>query len=107
MTESSDNDEKVVCGEGTCLYHSGMTVQAREFGRRLSDQHNDRAIMWNAIKDKVPIKYFILLVTFVVGGLGFQLLIYDSIKAVDKKIAVIEYSIQQIETKRAVNDPRP
>lgn len=81
------------CGSTTCLYHSGMKVQAAEFGRRLSDQHNDRALMWDAIKDKVPIRYFILLVTFVVAGLGFQLMIYDSIKTVDKKIAVIEVTI--------------
>ena len=86
--------ESVECGKGTCLYHSGLEVQAREHGRRLSDQHNDRSIMWDAIKDKVPIRYFVLLVIFVVGGLGFQLLIYDSIKDVDKKVAVIENSIQ-------------
>lgn len=86
------------CGKGTCLYHSGFEVQGREFGRRLADQHNDRVIMWAAIKDKVPIRYFILLVTFVVAGLGFQLMIYDSIKVVDKKIAVIEVSIKAFQT---------
>lgn len=85
------------CGSTTCLYHSGHETMMREHGRRLSDQHNDRSIMWTAIKDKVPIRYFVLLVVFVVGGLGFQLMIYDSIKDIDKKVAVIEVTVNQIQ----------
>lgn len=85
------------CGSATCRLHSGLEVATREHGRRLSDQHNDRSIMWTAIKDKVPIRYFVLLVVFVVGGLGFQLMIYDSIKDIDKKVAVIEVTVNQIQ----------
>lgn len=102
MTTEEKKDDRE-CGKGTCLYHSGLEVQAREFGRRLSDQRSDRDQIWTAIKDKVPIRYFILLTMFVVGGLGFQLLIYDSIKAVDKKIAVIEYAISARDVREGVS----
>lgn len=94
MAEEKDKPEHHECGTSTCLFHSGMVVQNQEYGRRLADQRNERGLMWDAIKDKVPIRYFVLLVTFVVCGLGFQLMIYDSIKTVDKKIAIIEVTVQ-------------
>lgn len=68
----------------------------------LLDQHEKRLDKTDdEIKTKVSIKLYLGLVfallTIFGGNLGFQLLIYDSIKAVDKKIAVVETQVISIE----------
>lgn len=89
-----------------CKLHSGHEAILRDHERRLKQYHDDQVDIWNAIKDKVSNKFFIILVGFVVGGLGFQLMIYDTIKAVDKKVAVIEAVINAKAETRGIESCR-
>ena len=76
--------------EEICKVHSGHEAILKDHERRLDTCHGDHVLLWEAIKKKVSNAFFILLCGFVIGGLGFQLRIYDTIKNVEKKVAVIE-----------------
>ena len=73
-----------------CWEHSGHSTILANHERRLETCQGDHVMLWDAIKKKVSNAFFILLCGFVIGGLGVQLKIYDTIKNVEKKVAVIE-----------------
>lgn len=82
-----------------CDLHSGHDVTLREHERRLNAFDDNNVLLWDAIKKKCSNTFFILLCSFVIGGLAFQLAIYDTIKNVEKKVAVIEAVIKKDEAK--------
>lgn len=73
-----------------CKKHSGHETKLNDHEKRLEANSTEHILMWEEIKKKVSNIFFILLCGFVIGGLGFQLKIYDTIKNVEKKVAVIE-----------------
>jgi hypothetical protein len=78
-----------------CDLHSGHEVTLKEHDRRLNAFDDNSVLVWDAIKKKCSNTFFILLCSFVIGGLAFQLAIYDTIKNVEKKVAVIEALINK------------
>ncbi|XPS85626.1 uncharacterized protein Dvar_36440 [Desulfosarcina variabilis str. Montpellier] len=52
--------------------------------------------MWAAIKAKVDFKLFSLLVLLVVGNLGFQMAIYNTVKETEKDVAVIKSELKTV-----------
>ena len=84
---SPDNDD-------ICKRHSKHTAILDQHEKRLDTNHSDHGEMWTAIKGKVDFKLFSLLVLLVVGNLGFQMAIYNTVKDTEKDIAVIKAEIK-------------
>ena len=80
-----------------CKRHSGHEARLNDHERRLAICHEDHSDMYREIKDKVSNRFFITLCIFVIGGLGFQLMIYDAIQRVDKKVVAIEATLTRPE----------
>lgn len=49
--------------------------------------------MWAAIKAKMPTNWLLILIPVIMAWVGFQLAIYDSVKNVETKVAVIQSEI--------------
>ena len=53
-------------------------------------QHRE---LWSGLKEKVSMKLFLLFVAVYLGSFSFNLLIYNTIKAVQLNVAVIETTL--------------
>lgn len=84
--------------EDQCFYHSGHEAMFKDHERRLVSCHIDHSEMWNAIKSKVDFKLFVILVGLVIGNLGFQMAIYNSVKEVEKSVAVVKAEIKALDS---------
>lgn len=62
--------------------------------RALEMNTSDHKDLWEAIKDRVTNRYFLILVGLVITNLGFQFAIYEKVNSVDQKTAVIETKLE-------------
>jgi len=77
------------CGE-----HSGHEARIRNNEKLLCEYHKDHIDIWSAIKTKVDMKIFSLLIVLIIGNLGFQLSIYDTVKEIEKDVAVVKAEVR-------------
>lgn len=95
-------DDKNICDD-----HKACQLSINLHEKRLDGNRADHADMWKAIKDKISFKMFSLLVFVVIGNLGFQMAIYNSVKETEKSVAVIEARLKpnslKIENKEGPN----
>ena len=50
--------------------------------------------MWDAIKAKMPITWLWVMIPVIMAWIGFQLAMYDSMKTVEMKVAVIQSELK-------------
>ena len=62
--------------------------------KNICEQDKEKA--WEAINDKISMKWMFALIPVLMLWIGFQVVIYDSLKNLETKVAVIE---QQLRTK--------
>lgn len=74
-----------------------------------SDNHSDiiHERMWDAIKDRLPIKYYMALITVLVilfgGNFAFGLAIYEKLSSVERSVAVVEIQLIDLKNHRIKN----
>lgn len=84
---------------GLCLHHFEHAAALNDLKGSIEKNREDHKEMWIDIKNKVSMKVFLTILIIIVGFFGstlaFQLIIYDSIKAVDKQVAVVQEQIKK------------
>lgn len=76
--------------EDLCDYHKQHEEKFVHIERTLGESKEEARDIWENIKEKVPMKLFLLLVALMIGSLGFQWQIYDSLKNLQTEIAVVK-----------------
>ena len=90
------NQEATVTYEpcGLCKYHREHVLLMNTHTERLEKVENkvekESENVWTALDKRVTNKFFILLVSLVIGGLGFQWANYIELTKITTKVAVIE-----------------
>jgi hypothetical protein len=86
--------------EDQCYFHAAHEAMMKEHQRRLDEAAEITKELGRVMDEKVSIRLFVVLCTFIMAGLGFQLAIYNSIKTVESKVAVIESKLKAIDDER-------
>ena len=79
-----------------CDCHLKHVKALSDIEKDIDKNRDDHKEIWIDIKSKVPNKLFYLFIVIFVGSLGLNMAIYDTVKSVDKKVAVIETRIDSI-----------
>lgn len=78
-----------------CNCHLKHQEKLDTHDKAIADNKSDHKDLWDAIKNRVTNRFFILLVVLVIGNLGFQFAIYDKINAVDKMQAIVKTKLEE------------
>ena len=76
-----------------CDYHREHSSLLTRHGRDIDQNELDHKEIWTEIKKKMSVSWLIILVPVIMAWIGFQLAIYDSVKNVETKVAVIQTEI--------------
>jgi len=76
--------------EFRCDCHPKHQRILSDHDKQLDENHEDHEKIANALKERVTNKFFLVLVLLIISNLGFQIMIYDKLQAVDKATAIIE-----------------
>jgi len=55
----------------------------------------DKEKLWTAIENKISMKWLFALIPVIMVWIGFQIVIYDSLKNLETKVAVIEEQLRK------------
>ena len=78
-----------------CDCHMKHAKMMDGFEKDLEDNSTNHRELWNEVKKKMPSSWLYLLVPIIMSWVGFQLAIYDSVKNVETKVAVIQIEINK------------
>ena len=73
-----------------CDHHKQHEEKFIHIEKTLGENKEDAKDIWGNIEEKVPMKLFLLLVALMIGSLGFQWRIYDSLKNLQTEVAVVK-----------------
>ena len=80
-----------------CDCHMKHTSILNRLERDVDDNYkqddNDHKEIWEEVKKKLPVSWLLVLIPVIMAWVGFQLAIYDSVKNVETKVAVIQTEI--------------
>jgi len=65
----------------------------KEVDENFRSESTDHKELWEEVKKKMPVNWLFLLIPVVLAWVGFQMAIYDSVKNVETKVAVIQSEI--------------
>lgn len=78
----------------TCRYHIAHTRVLEDHDKQFEKLAKMVDSVWVAIEKRVTNKFFIILVTLVIGGLGFQWVNYEKLSSIATKVAIIQATIK-------------
>lgn len=73
-----------------CDYHKQHEEKFYHIEKTLTDSKEDLKNIWDNLNKKVSMTLFIFLVGLMIGSLGFQWQIYDSLKNLQIEVAVVK-----------------
>ena len=76
--------------EDLCDYHKQHEEKFIHIEKTLGDSKKEVKDIWENLNKKVSITLFTLLVMLMIGNLGFQWQIYDSLKNLQTEVAVVK-----------------
>jgi len=78
-----------------CDCHAKHVDKFKTMDKHTDQSHEDHKLMWEAIKKKVGVAWLYALVPVFLVWLGFQMTVYNTVKNIDKKVAVIETKLEE------------
>ena len=77
-----------------CSCHSKHSVRLDHLEIQEKESRMDRIEIWKSIKTKISSVWLFALIPVLMAWIGFQVVIYDSVKNVETKIAVLQQQLK-------------